>query len=309
MLSRFTARWLSSSYDPNFATVRKALTVTPPATPFRERVDVSADEHEELLKTAPLRAFFEPFAAQRELVGFPKQIPYGRPWFARELRMKSFEDLHKLHFSLLQERNKLLSEKVRRRNLGLVLPSPERWQNVRHSMARLQTVMAERAKEDRLLREKKYLSEPKPEKSAQRVEWERKRALVEEQMPNRRPHVGFGVGAGGAKTRLRVKQAVDMEDVLVLSTSVSSEERKPVAFNKMPKQVQEVLGDRTKPDLVRTQQDRMVRVTRHQEFVQRTKPQHQEKPREEQQWVKAIRTGVKTKPKPHPDRWPREGDW
>lgn len=306
-----SSRWLSSSYDSNLSTVRRALTVTEAPTSFQARVDVSEEEHREKLKTAPLRAFFEPFAGQRELVGFPKQVPYGRPWFARELRMKSFEDLHKLHFVLLQERNKLLSEKLRRRNLGLVLPSPERWQNVRHSMARLQTIMSERANEDKREREQRYLVEPKPEKSVQRVEWERKRELVEEQMPNRAPHHNtYGVGAGGVKTRLRVKQAVDLEDALLLSnTRPGAEPSRPeVVYNKMPSAVQQMFGNRAQTELVRAKQDRLVRVTRHQDFVDRTKPKHVAA-RPEPQWLKSIKTGVKTKPKPNPDRWPREGDW
>ena len=88
----------------------------------------------ELYPHAPIRQFFEPLYIDRLTYGRPRLIPSGRPWFARELRMKSFEDLHRLHFILLIERNKLLTDKIRRRKIGALLPNPERLKKVKISM-------------------------------------------------------------------------------------------------------------------------------------------------------------------------------
>lgn len=71
----------------------------------------------------------------------------GRAWRTAELRLKSFDDLQKLWFVLVKERNILLSErqwcKTNRRH----------WENgqsnlykVKRSMARIQGVVAERAR-------------------------------------------------------------------------------------------------------------------------------------------------------------------
>ena len=95
---------------------------------------------------APVDAFFDP-----EMPGSTKKV--GRSWRINELRLKSFEDLQQLHFVLLRERNMLLSEKLRYRRLGAPLPRFERARRVRQSMARIQTVLSERARQMKAARQ------------------------------------------------------------------------------------------------------------------------------------------------------------
>lgn len=71
----------------------------------------------------------------------------GRAWYASELRLKSFEDLHSLWFVLLRERNLLETERLRAKSEGVPLANHARLKKVRKSMARLKTVLKERSLE------------------------------------------------------------------------------------------------------------------------------------------------------------------
>lgn len=50
----------------------------------------------------------------------------GRAWLASELRLKSFDDLHRLWFICLKERNMLLTERLYYKQVGQAQPDPHR---------------------------------------------------------------------------------------------------------------------------------------------------------------------------------------
>jgi len=70
----------------------------------------------------------------------------GKSWKARDLRNKSWDDLHKLWYVLLKERNLLQSEKLRLRAQAQSLPNPLRLAKVRKSMGGIKVVLSERAR-------------------------------------------------------------------------------------------------------------------------------------------------------------------
>lgn len=73
-----------------------------------------------------------------------KAPAYGRAWKADELRLKSFEDLHKLWFVLLKEKNLLATQKAEAQRLGQQWFGVNRLHKVSLSMARIKTVLTER---------------------------------------------------------------------------------------------------------------------------------------------------------------------
>ncbi|CAL1593588.1 unnamed protein product [Knipowitschia caucasica] len=91
-----------------------------------------------------------------EFFDFPENrgeatVKSGAPWTAKQLRTKSNEDLHKLWYVLLKEKNMLLTLEQEARRQRLPMPSPERIRKVERSMIRLETIVSERETALRLL--------------------------------------------------------------------------------------------------------------------------------------------------------------
>ncbi|KAI9319773.1 mitochondrial 39-S ribosomal protein L47 (MRP-L47)-domain-containing protein [Dichotomocladium elegans] len=104
------------------------------------------------VKTHGLYQFFEGGEA------LPKQIWTGRAWKASELRSKSFDDLHKLWYVLLKERNLLATQREEARRLGInkqVWTNAGRLKKCQKSMARIKFVLNERQREYEKLMAKK----------------------------------------------------------------------------------------------------------------------------------------------------------
>lgn len=72
------------------------------------------------------------------------EVKHGRGWTLSELRIKSNEDLHKLWFVLLKEKNMLLTMENDAIEEHRLLPSPERVDKVEESMTNLESVVRER---------------------------------------------------------------------------------------------------------------------------------------------------------------------
>ncbi|GAB1611265.1 39S ribosomal protein L47, mitochondrial-like [Argonauta hians] len=73
-----------------------------------------------------------------------ENIKTGRPWLLPELRLKSNEDLHKLWYILLKERNMLLTMEVEYARAAELFPNPERLFKVDESMQNILEIVAER---------------------------------------------------------------------------------------------------------------------------------------------------------------------
>ncbi|KAK2663820.1 hypothetical protein Ddye_002394 [Dipteronia dyeriana] len=124
----------------------------------------------------PLEEFFE-----KERTPDDQKPVYGRSWKACELRLKSWDDLQKLWFVLLKEKNMLMTQRQMLHAQNLRFPNPERipkWKRnvkninkdviilcsptwflhleVRKSMCRIKHVLTERA-----------IDEPDPRRSAE----------------------------------------------------------------------------------------------------------------------------------------------
>ncbi|CEO96078.1 Large ribosomal subunit protein uL29m [Plasmodiophora brassicae] len=107
-------------------------------------------------KESPLNVF----------VDDPQAVHVGRAWRANELRLKSFEDLHKLWYVLLKEKNMLLTVRNQNRIQKTIMPNPGRLKKVRQSMARLKSVVGERVRAYKAAVAKKKAAEANVAESA-----------------------------------------------------------------------------------------------------------------------------------------------
>ncbi|TMW92667.1 hypothetical protein EJD97_012744 [Solanum chilense] len=89
----------------------------------------------------PLEQFFEVDRTPED----DKPVVYGRGWKASELRLKSWDDLQKLWYVLLKEKNMLMTQRQMLNAQNLRFPNPERIPKVRKSMCRIKHVLTERA--------------------------------------------------------------------------------------------------------------------------------------------------------------------
>ncbi|GFP81734.1 39S ribosomal protein l47 mitochondrial [Phtheirospermum japonicum] len=92
----------------------------------------------------PLEEFFEVDRNPED----EKPVVYGRSWKAPELRLKSWDDLQKLWYVLLKEKNMLMTQRQMLHAQNLRFPNPERIPKVRKSMCRIKHVLTERAIEE-----------------------------------------------------------------------------------------------------------------------------------------------------------------
>ncbi|XP_022135437.1 39S ribosomal protein L47, mitochondrial [Momordica charantia] len=100
----------------------------------------------------PLEEFFEADRSPDD----DKPVVYGRSWKASELRLKSWDDLNKLWYVLLKEKNMLMTQRQMLHAQNLRFLNPERIPKVRKSMCRIKQVLTERA-----------IEEPDPRRSAE----------------------------------------------------------------------------------------------------------------------------------------------
>merc|ERR1719487_2216604 len=82
----------------------------------------------------------------------------GDPWPAVLLRLKSFEDLHKLWYVLLKEKNLLMAERLDSRQAGVRWKNFGRLKKVKLSMKRILTVLSRREIHEQALRGKELLA-------------------------------------------------------------------------------------------------------------------------------------------------------
>ncbi|KAI8099054.1 mitochondrial 39-S ribosomal protein L47 (MRP-L47)-domain-containing protein [Halteromyces radiatus] len=109
--------------------------------------------------TAPTGGLYQFFENGEAL---PKRNWTGRAWKASELRLKSFEDLHKLWYVLLKERNLLATQREEAKRLKvhrLVWTNAGRVKKCQQSMARIKFVLNERQRAYEAALEKQQLAQ------------------------------------------------------------------------------------------------------------------------------------------------------
>jgi large subunit ribosomal protein L47 len=131
--------------------------------------------HGKVLETKATYFPKNPTGTQKDLKKFSdymtderKRANVGRAWRAEELRLKSNDDLHKLWYTCLIEKNKLKSDQLVCIQMGQYFYGPDNYVKVRLTMSRLLTVVNERKKirgEYRKHLENTYIAKKKAEEA------------------------------------------------------------------------------------------------------------------------------------------------
>ncbi|KAI8465024.1 MAG: mitochondrial 39-S ribosomal protein L47 (MRP-L47)-domain-containing protein [Monoraphidium minutum] len=72
-------------------------------------------------------------------------VTYGRPWMAHELRLKSWDDLHKLWYVCFKERNLVATQMNWAKGKPAADDYQDRYLKVKKTMNRIKQVLSERA--------------------------------------------------------------------------------------------------------------------------------------------------------------------
>ncbi|XP_036706315.1 39S ribosomal protein L47, mitochondrial isoform X1 [Balaenoptera musculus] len=139
------SRSLISPQAPASTSCRFSLSLLTKNTP-----NVTSFHQCRLLHTTLSRRGLEEFFDDPKNWGEEK-VKSGASWTCQQLRNKSNEDLHKLWYVLLKERNMLLTLEQEAKRQRLPMPSPERLEKVVDSMDALDKVVQEREDALRLL--------------------------------------------------------------------------------------------------------------------------------------------------------------
>ena len=130
----------------------RATALRPVASATCYGLDATRQAAAGIATTAGLRmahgmdAFLDPFRSLPEEK--QKGEVVGREWAAKELSLKSFEDLHALWHVLLMEKNMLATENFVARANSKRMRAPQRVASVKRSMCRIKHVLSLRAQED-----------------------------------------------------------------------------------------------------------------------------------------------------------------
>lgn len=127
------ARVQLASLIPRFTATQAATTPAPANSPNKITPAPQPTKQEGLMEFFDLK---ENWAIN--------EVRVGRSWRKDELRIKSNQDLHKLWFVLLKERNMLLTMQHEMNDNCYPFPSPERLDKVHESMVNLEEVVRER---------------------------------------------------------------------------------------------------------------------------------------------------------------------
>jgi ribosomal protein L29 len=174
---------------------------SPRAMSSYEGEEEEEEEEQFFEHAAGLDEFFEQVEEGQDIDSARRYA--GRAWTAEQLREKSFEDLHKLWFVLLKERNLLHTEKHMLRQGDRRPLQSGRITKVKRSMGRVKAVLGER------------------ERAAQRQRWkERNAVMLRGERENLRTCIGellfrkgprsyaqIGAVLGADPTRRRVVEA------------------------------------------------------------------------------------------------------